>query len=71
MGEEQCSIWLKEQLSDGASHLSDEIREKAKEEGFSKRDLKNARKELGVKTFHQFDEDGETPNWFWYLEATT
>lgn len=37
--------------------------------GVSQAELKEARKALGVKTFHQFDEDGDTQNWFWYLEV--
>lgn len=47
----------------------DDVREAAKKQGFKRSELKAARKELGVKTFHQFDEDGPTPNHFWYLEV--
>ncbi len=64
-----AKIWLQEKLSDGELHLCESIREAAKEDGISKKDLKAARKELGVKTHHQFDEYGETPNWFWYMGA--
>ena len=39
-----------------------------KERGFTGAELKEARKNLGIKTFHQFDEDGASENWFWYLE---
>lgn len=63
-----CSEWLREKLSDGELHLCEWIREDAKRSGFTKSELKQARVALGVRTFHQFDEDGETPNWFWYLE---
>lgn len=63
-----CTEWLKEKLADGELHLCEWIREVAKQEGFTKSELKRARAELGVRTFHQFDEAGETPNWFWYLE---
>ncbi len=61
--------WLREKLSDGELHLCESIREAAKKAGISMKDLKVARKDLGVKTYHQFDECGQTPNWFWYLEV--
>ena len=52
--------WLELELMDGRN---------AAAHGYSKAELKAARKELGVKTYHQFDEDGATANWFWYLEV--
>lgn len=64
----ECKDWLARQLEDGVVHLCEDIRKRASERGFSKRELKNARIELGVKTYHQFDEDGPAENWFWYLE---
>ncbi len=64
----ECKDWLKERLSDQEIHLCENIRAEAKKAGFSKQELKTARISLGVKTFHQFDEYGETPNWFWYME---
>lgn len=63
-----CVDWLREKLSDEELHLCEMVREEARQKGYSKAALKNARKSLGVKTFHQFDEDGATLNWFWYLE---
>lgn len=68
MTKTSCSEWLKEKLSDREIHLCEDIREEAKQNGFTKAELKQARAEIGVRTFHQFDEDGETRNWFWYLE---
>ncbi len=64
----ECEKWLGSELRDGEFHLCEDIRERAKESGFTGAELKTARKNLGVKTFHQFDEDGATENWFWYLE---
>lgn len=64
-----CDAWLKLQLQDLEIHLCDDIRKAAKKRGFTKQELKAARKAVGVKTFHQFDEDGATENWFWYLEV--
>ena len=52
--------WLELELMDGRN---------AAAHGYSKAELRAARKELGVKTYHQFDEDGATANWFWYLEV--
>lgn len=60
--------WLKEYLSDGNLHLVDTVREAFKATGFTRGEIKAARKALGVKTFHQCDEDGITPNHFWYIE---
>lgn len=63
----ECKDWLKGRLRDGECHLCDTIRSEASQEGFKKSELKKARKELGVRTWHQFDGDGATENWFWYL----
>ena len=68
VGDANCTDWLKEKMSDGEIHLCEMVREEARQRGYPKTELKVARKSLGVKTFHQFNEDGATPNWFWYLE---
>ncbi len=60
--------WLKEYLSGVNLHLVDTVREAFKAAGFTRGEIKAARKALGVKTFHQCDEDGITPNHFWYIE---
>ncbi len=64
----RCEKWLFDLLSKEDSVLCDIVRAESKIRGFSRRQLKEARKSLGVKTFHQFDEYGPTPNWFWYLD---
>ncbi len=64
-----CEEWLKGILKPGKVLLCDAVREEAKKKGFSRVELKRARKTLGVKAFHQFDEDGATQNWFWYREV--
>ena len=64
-----CEKWLKAELKDWELHLCEDIRGRAKNRGFTGVELKTARKKLKVKTFHQFDEDGASKNWFWYLEA--
>lgn len=69
MEDKKCLTWLEEKLSDGELHLCEWIRKEAKQKGFTKPELKRARLELGAKTFHQFDKDGATENWFWYLEG--
>lgn len=63
-----CEKWLLELLSDRDYHLCDIVRAEARKAGYTREELKLARRSLGVKTYHQFDEDGATPNWFWYLE---
>lgn len=68
MREKDCNKWLRELLKDGELHPCDEVRNHAKNEGYSMAKLKQARKQMEIKTFHQFDESGATENWFWYLE---
>lgn len=65
----KCEKWLKELLTKENEMLYTTVRSEAKRMGFTRGELKTARKNLGVKTFHQFDEDGATPNYFWYLEV--
>lgn len=62
-----CKTWLKNELSNGIPVLCDTVRNNAKEQGFSKKQLREARAILGVRTFHQIDDDSSV-NWFWYLE---
>ena len=60
----KCAEWLKDFIgTDGCEYQF--VKEHAFEEGFTKKELKEARRELGVKTRHLTDEDVE--NWFWYL----
>lgn len=61
-----CKTWLKKELDGKDAILCDEIREKCKREGFSKKELREARAGLGVKTYHQINDDSKV-NWFWYL----
>lgn len=62
-----CIEWLKKLLSEQECVLCEIVRAAARKAGYSKKELKEARNKLGVKTHHQFDEFGETPNYFWYL----
>lgn len=64
-----CEKWLAAILKPGEQMLCDYIRVEAKKKGFNRKRLKEARKVLGVKAFHQFDEDGATDNWFWYRDT--
>lgn len=67
MKTEDCKKWITNFLKSQNGALVEDVRMEAKKQGFSKGELKLSRKEIGVKTFHQFDEGGQTPNWFWYL----
>jgi putative DNA primase/helicase len=58
--------WLKQLLAGGISMSSNEIMKLAEEEGFKKDTLAKARKELCVKCYPDFDEDGNKL-WFWKL----
>lgn len=62
-----CKNWLIKYLARQDFALAEQVRNDAKNAGFSKAELKIARKGIGVKTFHQFDGGGATANWFWYL----
>lgn len=61
-----CVEWLKKELKGKDVILCDEIRKKSRKAGFSKKELREARAVLGVKTWHQINEDSDV-NWFWYL----
>lgn len=62
-----CTAWLSKFLQHNGNVLVETVRSEAKKNGFKKSELKEARKILGVKTYHQFDEGKATENWFWYL----
>lgn len=62
-----CRKWLEKLLWEEGTVLCDDVRERAEKNGFTRRDLKIARKELGVKTYHQTIDGKTTENWFWYL----
>lgn len=64
-----CEQWLYELLKNEGHCLCNLVRDEAKNQGYSKAELKAARKKLGVKTWHQFEVDGSsTQNWFWFLD---
>lgn len=65
---ENCTVWLKRYLNCGMSECG-AVRSDALAAGYTKAELKAARKELGVKTWHQIDtlEEPRIDNWFWYL----
>ena len=60
----ECEIWLKDFLGRYPGSL-EHVRESAKEEGFKKAELKQARKNLGVKLF-TFNDEGVI-SYFWHI----
>ena len=62
----ECKRWLYELLKNGKQYSCEVVRRKAKQEGFSKKELKEARYELGVKTIHVAE---PYEDWYWYLEV--
>lgn len=64
-----CEEWLRQRLTGEEFLLCDHVREEAKQQGFSRKQLKEARKKIGVKTSNDWAcwEDG-AKNWYWYLE---
>ncbi|MFR8547755.1 MAG: hypothetical protein ACLVEV_03905 [Lachnospiraceae bacterium] len=63
-----CVEWLEQKLKKEKIALCTTVKAGARTKGYTQKQLRDAKKQLGVKTFHQFDENGETDNWFWYLE---
>jgi hypothetical protein len=68
---EKCKKWLVNFLCDDERIFMpvEEVRKTAKEQGFYKH-LKQARREVGVETDHQFDAHG-VGQWFWWLPCTS
>lgn len=66
--DKSCIEWLREKYSKADDYLCDDLRAEAKALGYTRREFKEARKALGIKTWHQFDEYGATENWFWYIQ---
>lgn len=62
-----CKEWLAKRLSKMTFCEVNETRSAAKEAGYSKVKLKEARKELGVKTYHRFVAGTDVKLHFWYL----
>jgi len=65
----RCKQWLDQylRLNGGYTNVKD-VREAYKREGFSRIDVKNARKALDVSTHHRFDWRGEdTGEHYWHL----
>ena len=62
-----CEIWLKQYLKGTHGVRCEEVRIMAKQAGFTKGELKAARKELGVKTQSTFDRGEPTGDHYWYL----
>lgn len=60
-----CEKWLNDFLKQYDIVLCDTVRDGANKMGFTRKQLKEARKALGVKTTHLINGDSE--NWFWYL----
>ena len=65
MTDEEALLWVKERFKREQTILCERLRVEASAAGVSRLQLKAARKRLGVKTWHQFDEGGATENWFW------
>jgi hypothetical protein len=62
-----CTKWLLDYLTEHGPVIVNQVREQANVMGFERNDLKSARKELNVKTFHQFEGKNETKIWYWFL----
>lgn len=65
--ERPCEEWLEEYLRENGTTLCEVVRGEATKLGYKKRDLKAARRKIGVQLYQQMDIDGPTGNYFWYL----
>ena len=65
-----CKFWLEKYILQNGLVDVDETREEARKRGFSKKELKDARAELGVKTYHRFVSTTDIKKWYWYLPKT-
>ena len=63
-----CEKWLFDYLTKNGTTNCEVVREEARKCGFKKSELKQARKNLGVKCWNDRAIYGETLNWFWYLD---
>lgn len=56
-------------LSDGLPHNVLEIREMRKKQGFTKKEIAEAKAELGITVTNDaaMQEDGKALNWFWQI----
>ncbi len=60
--------WLREILSAVDSMPSNEMYRLAQEQGFKRTTIERARKELGIKCYIEYNDDGERL-WYWKLPA--
>ncbi len=63
-----CAAWLSELLADGGPHNVETIRAERKKAGYTKSEVKAAKKSLGVISFNDANmQDVAARNWFWQL----
>lgn len=60
-------LFLKNIIGRNGFVNTDDLREEAKKEGYTMKQMQQARKELGLKSKHLFDEEGPLDNWIWYM----
>ena len=64
----ECEKWLREFLNREYFILCDTVREEAEKQGFTRKQVKEARKTLGVETINEWAaNEGKTLYWFWGL----
>lgn len=63
----ECEEWLSNLLHEEGTVLFSTVKIKAREAGFTRGQLKAARRALRVVTINDWAANGETMNWFWQL----
>lgn len=64
---QDCKTWLRAKYADRPWHPCKIIADEAREQGFTKRELKDARKALGIIMLSKYDENYKALNYFWCL----
>lgn len=65
-----CRAWLSGILADGEPHNVESIRAERKKAGYTKSEVKAAKKSLGIISFNDANlQGGAAQNWFWQLPS--
>lgn len=67
MDQKDVEKWLEQRLTGRGEVNVEDIRKEAKASGIKRKQLREAKRSLGVETVNDWAANGETLNWFWLL----